>query len=267
MKILQNNLNIQYTHCGSSPSVFIDMHRVFRAQVGSLGLGYRFFMISSPCRLNNNNVVIPVLSYENSDTEKKAIYQDNYKKTGIYRWTHKESGKSYVGSSLNIAQIFVKYYSVPSLLRETKRNNSAIYRALLKYGNSGFRFNILEHCGPNILIEREQYYLDLLKPEYNILKIAGNRAGFLHSEATKELQRAAVLGRVLSLETKSKMRNYNLKTQSVIVTNITTGEIQKFLAMRSAGEYLETSHSQIGVYARNNKLFRGIYSIEINKKS
>jgi hypothetical protein len=62
------------------------------------------------------------------------------------------------------------------------------------------------------------------------------------------------------------MRNSNLKTQSVIVTNITTGEIDKFLAMRSAGEYLETSHSQIGVYARNNKLFRGIYSIEINKK-
>jgi hypothetical protein len=56
------------------------MHRVFRAQVGSLGLGYRFFRISSPCRLNNNNVVVPVLSYENSDTEKKAIYQDNYKK-------------------------------------------------------------------------------------------------------------------------------------------------------------------------------------------
>lgn len=77
MKILQNNLNIQYTHCGSSPSVFFffkkwDMHRVFRAQVGSLGLGYRFFMISSPCRLNNNNVVVPVLSYENSDTEKKS---------------------------------------------------------------------------------------------------------------------------------------------------------------------------------------------------
>ncbi len=97
------------------------------------------------------------------------------------------------------------------------------------------------------------------------MNTAGNRAGFVHSEATKELQRAAVLGRVLSLETKSIMRDYNLKTQSVIVTNTTTGEIHKILAMRSASEYLKTSHSQIGVYARNNKLFRGIYSIEINK--
>lgn len=199
--------------------------------------------------------------------KKKAIYQDNNKKTGIYRWTHKESGKIYVGSSLNIAHRLIKYYSVPSLLKETKRNNSAIYRALLKYGSSGFRFDILEHCDPNVLIEREQYYLDLLKLEYNILKTAGNRAGFVHSKATKELQRAAILGRVLSLETKSKMRDSNIKTQSVIVTNTTTGEIHKFLAMRSTGEYLKTSHSQIGVYARNKKLFRGIYSTEINKKS
>lgn len=117
--------------------------------------------------------------------KKKAIYQDNSKKTGIYRWSHKESGKSYHGSSLNIAQRLVKYYSVPGLLREIARNNSAIYRALLKYGNSGFRFDILEHCDPNVLIERGQYYLDLFKSKYNILKMAGNPSGFLHSEATK----------------------------------------------------------------------------------
>jgi hypothetical protein len=155
---------------------------------------------------------------------------------------------------------------VASLLRETERNQSAIYRALLKYGNSAFIFEILEHCDPNVLIEREQYYLDLLKPEYNILKAAGIRAGFVHSEATKELQRAAVLGRVLSLETKSKMSDSNIKTHSVIVTNTTTGEMHKILTMRSAGLYLGTSHTQIGIYARNNKLFKGIYTIEINKK-
>lgn len=33
-------------------------------------------------------------------------------------------------------------------------------------------------------ISREQYYLDLLKPEYNILKIAGSRLGSIQSEAT-----------------------------------------------------------------------------------
>ena len=60
------------------------------------------------------------------------------------------------------------------------------------------------------------------------MKTAGNRADFLHSEATKELKRVGVLGRVLSLETKSNMIDLNIKTQSVIVTNTTRGEIINF---------------------------------------
>ena len=107
---------------------------------------------------------------------------------------------------------------------ETKRNNSAIYKALLKNGHSNFKFEILEYCLPKFLIEREQYYLDLLKPEYNILKTAGYRKGFIHSEATKELQRMAVLGRKLSLETKLRMARANINSQPIIVTNNKTGE-------------------------------------------
>jgi len=62
-----------------------------------------------------------------------------------------------------------------------------IYKALVKYGYSSFKLEILENCEPNILIEREQYYLDLLNPEYNILKKAGSLLGFRHSEASREL--------------------------------------------------------------------------------
>jgi group I intron endonuclease len=41
-------------------------------------------------------------------------------------------------------------------------------------------------CDESILLEREQYYLDLFNPEYNILKIAGNSLGFRHHEAAKQ---------------------------------------------------------------------------------
>jgi len=34
------------------------------------------------------------------------------------------------------------------------------------------------------LIEREQYYIDLLSPEYNLLLVAGSSLGKKHSEAT-----------------------------------------------------------------------------------
>jgi len=45
-----------------------------------------------------------------------------------------------------------------------------INKALLKYGYSNFKLEILEYCDKSVNIEREQHYIDLLKPEYNTLK-------------------------------------------------------------------------------------------------
>jgi group I intron endonuclease len=61
-----------------------------------------------------------------------------------------------------------------------------IYKALLKYGYANFSLEILEYCEPSKCVEREQYYLDLLKPEYNILPTAGSSFGFRHSEESKK---------------------------------------------------------------------------------
>ena len=49
-----------------------------------------------------------------------------------------------------------------------KNNQSYIYNAILKYGHSKLSLTILEYCSPEKCLEREQYYIDLLKPEYNI---------------------------------------------------------------------------------------------------
>lgn len=48
-----------------------------------------------------------------------------------------------------------------------------IYKALLAHGFDSFKLEILEYCDSSELIKREQYYIDLFKPEYNILKVAG----------------------------------------------------------------------------------------------
>lgn len=34
------------------------------------------------------------------------------------------------------------------------------------------------------ILVREQFFLDLCKPEYNILKVAGSNLGYIHSENT-----------------------------------------------------------------------------------
>ena len=53
-----------------------------------------------------------------------------------------------------------------------------IYKSLLAYGYENFTLEILEYCDPAFILEREQYYLDTLKPEYNILKVAGSSLKF-----------------------------------------------------------------------------------------
>lgn len=140
--------------------------------------------------MNNKNIVNKSLeaekTYSNADALRLVILKENRNKSGIYRWVNLLNGKSYIGSSVNLARRLKEYYSIYYLENEGKKNNSLIYRAILKNGYSNFRIDILEYCVLEILIEREQYYLDTLQPEYNILKTAGSLKGFKHSEATIE---------------------------------------------------------------------------------
>jgi group I intron endonuclease len=131
-------------------------------------------------KANNNINIIPIIKYINAETDKSIVYEENINKSGVFRLVNKINGKSYVSSSISLSNTFSIYYNLSSLKREIKRS-IIIYRALLKYGYSNFSLDILEYCEPSILIKREQYYIDLLKPEYNI-KIANFKIGFKNSE-------------------------------------------------------------------------------------
>ena len=71
----------------------------------------------------------------------------------------------------------------------------------------------MEYCEPENCIIREQYYLDLLPHEYNILTLAGSLLGFRHSEETRTRLSAGMKGeknpmfgkiRIHSEETRAK---------------------------------------------------------------
>jgi GIY-YIG catalytic domain len=133
---------------------------------------------------NKKREIVPIASYNNSDILKMNILTENKNKTGIYMWTNNLTNKSYIGSAIDFSNRFKNSYNISYLERETKTNNSMIYKALLKYGYSNFKLDIIEICKSSDLIEREQYYLDLLKPEYNILKTAGSLLGFKYNKDT-----------------------------------------------------------------------------------
>lgn len=133
--------------------------------------------------------------YDNIFLRKLDILKENKNKSGVYKWNCLITGKSYVGSSVSLSKRFTFYYSLASLKRVVSKESSAIYSAILKYGHENFSLDILEYCEPDLLISKEQYYIDELKPKYNILKFASSRFGHKLSEDTKKALSVASRGK------------------------------------------------------------------------
>lgn len=75
------------------------------------------------------------MKYSNADKDKLRILSENKDKGGVYMWNHIQSGKRYVGSSVDLRRRFLEYFNTERLLRGS---SMIINRALLKYGYSAF---------------------------------------------------------------------------------------------------------------------------------
>lgn len=99
---------------------------------------------------------------------------------GIYKIENKVNGKLYVGSSVDIYNRWCQH--INGLDSKTHKNKHLI-SSWHKYGEDEFEFVVIEECGSENLIEREQYWMDTLKPEYNKTKIASSRLGMFKNGA------------------------------------------------------------------------------------
>ena len=95
------------------------------------------------------------------------------------------------------------YYDLSFLSVRLKKAQSYIYSAILKHGYSNFQLEILEYCTKESAISREQYYIDLLNPEYNLNPTAGSRLGAKLSEESRLNISKAAQGRIHTEETKN----------------------------------------------------------------
>jgi group I intron endonuclease len=150
--------------------------------------------------------------YANLSLEVKIIFKENKGKVGIYRWNNLITGSSYIGSAIDLTRRLRDYFSLNFLEKEILVNNSIIYRALLKYGYSNFSLEILEYCEIDILIKREQYYIDLFKPDYNICPIAGSSLGRVINPETLVKLRNASLRRLFNKSNYTSLREFTIKS-------------------------------------------------------
>jgi group I intron endonuclease len=121
--------------------------------------------------------------YTKIDSQRETILKENKNKAGIYKWINNQTGKFYIGSSVNLYKRFLFYLNIKSIHRY--KSKSIIYSSLSKYGYKNFTLEIIEYCDIKETIVREQYYIDTYKPKYNILNLAASSLGFKHSDLTK----------------------------------------------------------------------------------
>jgi len=124
------------------------------------------------------------------------IAKENQRKSAIYMVLNLKNLNAYVGSASSD--------KINTRFRSHCINNSGhsiiLTRAIRKYGLNSFCFCILEYYPGFVqkenlnknhidLLKRETFYLELLKPEYNILTVGGSSLGYKHTEKTKDLMK------------------------------------------------------------------------------
>lgn len=158
----------------------------------------------------------------------------------IYKISNNINDKFYIGS----AKYFNKRVNLHKhhLIKKT-HHNPILQNFVNKYGFESLSFEIVEHCEELNLITREQYYIDTLKPYFNVNQIAnspkglkrtkdqvqnikngrlansGYKKGWNHSDDAKNKISLAHLGKVVSDSQRQKqsmaMKGKKHKAESI----------------------------------------------------
>lgn len=169
-------------------------------------------------------------------------------KSGVYLFFNTVSGKRYVGSSIDI---YNRIHEHIHNLKNNKAHNIHFQASWNKHGEDAFIYCVLEFCKPEIRFEREQYYIDCLKPEYNLtLNVIAN---FGHSPTieTREKISSTLKKRYESGELQTYKQKHLWKTiyiydvHSFKLVNICKNKAE---ALKFVGQDNSTRYSENRVY-------------------
>jgi hypothetical protein len=120
-----------------------------------LNLSNRFYLQAIKVNKSSFEPKEFVLFFKNFKNDKKDIYKELRKKSGVYLFINNITNDLYVGSSINLTKRMVSYYYN---VNSDKYSKIVIIRAIKKYGAENFSLGILEFCkqDPNICIDLEQ---------------------------------------------------------------------------------------------------------------
>ena len=137
--------------------------------------------------------------------------------SGIYKITNKVNGKFYIGSSCNLQKREWQHFNQ---LKRNKHSSNKLQNSYNKHGKTNFEFEILVICPDIYLVKLEQWFIDNLKPHYNLCKKAGK---YIKTEGFENLSKSIAKKHKKDKENRISNGRYKLNKDQVI-------EIKKLIA-------------------------------------
>ena len=180
------------------------------------------------------------------------------KKCGIYSIFNTFNGKKYIGSSKDI---YNRLHEHLHNLRAGNSHNKHLQAAWNRYGEENFQFNVLEFCKEEERFNKEQYYIDFMKPEYNFaLQVVANLHREISIEQRKQISET-LKRRYASGEITAYKQEHNWK--KVYIYNIRTFKL--VAECKCIADNLRLLYNNSEVHWREWGLIKNTYTISLIK--
>lgn len=143
-----------------------------------------------------------------------ALNNIEFKKTGVYKITNPTNQEFYIGSAAT--SFYKRFINHRRLLYHKTNPCTFLQNAYNKHKDVNFTFEVLEVCSKELCVQREQHYIDILKPKYNLCKNAASSLGRKPTKAQRltqlEAQRTFTDEQIIAM---FKLYNRGLKVYEI----------------------------------------------------
>jgi group I intron endonuclease len=190
---------------------------------------------------------------------------------GVYQIRNLINNNIYVGSAVNFKRRWSEHKKI---LKLNSHHSPYLQNSWNKHGKRSFVFEILEEISQEeLLLSREQFFIDNLKPKYNICKIAGNSLGYkftkeqkLKMRGEKSIHSKLTEKQVLEIRElyKNKIKNQYELAEKYNVTRATIqavvrGRSWNFLSFENIKRDINENHPRAKLNWEQVKEIRDLY--------
>lgn len=170
--------------------------------------------------------------------------------SGIYKIENLINGKIYIGSSVDLLGRKNAHFSQ---LNRNIHGNKKLQNSFNKYGKDNFNFKILVKCPPEYRLKLEQWFIDNLKPWFNLYKkaIGGTNGKLLDVEILDIFQ--MYYNDITSKTHIRKKYNLTVSNLSLILTRKRYShvkipkELEKFILLRKNTKPAKKFYKHLGL--------------------